>query len=113
MGDFCTLANKFKAQTGTPMLYELYAICEHQGSQMQDGHYVAYVNSGPSLAREEWFGLSDTKVWKCERAEVLKVEAYIAFYRRIDTLVSEDQGESAMASGEAPAPDQAAAVDGT
>merc|ERR1719265_122015 len=73
--DFAALKEKMQTRPAGPLTYELYAICEHQGPAMQDGHYVAYVNSGPSLAREEWFGLSDTKVWKCERAEVLKVEA--------------------------------------
>lgn len=78
------LAEEMKAQRAGSLLYELYALCEHQGSQMEDGHYVAYVNSGPSLAREEWFGMSDTTVWKCDRGEVLKGDAYIAFYRRVD-----------------------------
>lgn len=70
---------------------------------MQDGHYIAYVNSGPSLAREEWFGLSDAKVWRCERAEVLKVEAYLAFYRRVEVLPPDAQDGVAQASSEAPA----------
>merc|ERR1712232_1368419 len=62
--------------------YELFGLIEHRGDQMQGGHYVAYVNSAICLAREQWFGLSDAKVWKCDRAEVMKAEAYIAFYRR-------------------------------
>jgi len=70
-----------EAGTG-PLRYELYGICVHQGSTMASGHYVAYVNSGASLEREAWFGISDTRVWSCSRAEVLKAEAYIAFYRR-------------------------------
>mmetsp|Transcript_67554 Transcript_67554/g.162186 ORF Transcript_67554/g.162186 Transcript_67554/m.162186 type:complete len:729 (-) Transcript_67554:155-2341(-) len=64
------------------LLYELYAVCEHRGDSMQMGHYVAFVNSGDSLSEERWYGLSDTKVWKCSRKEVLDAEAYVAFYRR-------------------------------
>jgi len=71
----------------TPLRYELYGICVHQGNSMQSGHYVAYVNGGPSLEKESWFGISDARLWKCGRDEVLKAEAYIAFYRQ-EGLVS-------------------------
>merc|ERR1711933_321806 len=82
-GAFGLDSQKPETSSRSRLRYELYGICEHQGSQMQDGHYVAYVNSGPSLEREEWFGISDSKLWRCERSEVLKIEAYIAFYRRV------------------------------
>jgi len=72
--------------------YELYGICVHKGSTMARGHYVAYVNGGASLEREAWFGISDAQVWSCPRAEVLKAEAYIAFYRR------EGRGEAVAAA---------------
>ncbi|CAE8582230.1 unnamed protein product [Polarella glacialis] len=80
--------------------YELYGLCVHQGSALQSGHYVAFVNAGPSLAREDWFGSSDTKVWRCPRSEALKAEAYLAFYRRVkaeapaDGSDAEDESES-------------------
>eukprot|EP00927_Polykrikos_kofoidii_P077576 TRINITY_DN74506_c0_g1_i1.p1 TRINITY_DN74506_c0_g1~~TRINITY_DN74506_c0_g1_i1.p1 ORF type:complete len:729 (+),score=163.68 TRINITY_DN74506_c0_g1_i1:86-2272(+) len=61
--------------------YELYGICEHQGDSMKRGHYVAYVNSGPSAEAEDWYRISDDKVSRCKRDEVLKAEAYVAFYR--------------------------------
>jgi len=72
--------------------YELYAVCVHEGSTLQSGHYVAYVNAGPSLEREDWHGISDARVWNCTREAVLKVEGYVAFYRR--------EGEAAAAEGE-------------
>lgn len=62
--------------------YELYGMCVHQGSSMKSGHYIAYVNSGASLEEEKWFEISDAKRRSCTRAEVLKAEAYVAFYRR-------------------------------
>merc|ERR1712039_1973 len=62
--------------------YELYGICAHQGSTLESGHYIAYVNTGPSLDREKWYGTSDTKVWSCSRAEALKADSYVVFYRR-------------------------------
>ena len=31
---------------------ELYAVCAHLGGSMERGHYVAFVNVGPSLQEE-------------------------------------------------------------
>jgi len=75
----------YNRPTASILRYELYALCEHQGATMQSGHYIAYVNSGPSLECEQWQGISDARVWKCTRAEVLGAEAYVAFYRREGT----------------------------
>jgi len=76
---------------GAPCLrYELYGLCVHLGSSMKSGHYVAFVNSGPSLERESWFEISDAKRKSCTRAEVLKAEAYVAFYRREGSGVAAD-----------------------
>lgn len=98
----CTMPDSLAASSskGLPR-YELYGICVHQGSSMKGGHYVAYVNAGPTIERENWFGVSDAKVWQCNRAEVLKQEAYVAFYRREDC--------AAEAAAAAHAPNQAAA----
>merc|ERR1712187_751235 len=76
------LADELKTSPRPELNYELFGVVEHRGDEMQGGHYVAYVNSGISLAREQWFGISDAKMWKCDRAEAMKSEAYIAFYRR-------------------------------
>lgn len=62
--------------------YELYALCVHQGSSLQSGHYIAYVNAGCSLETESWYNISDTHVSRCSRQDALNAEAYIAFYRR-------------------------------
>jgi len=83
----------------SPLRYELYGICVHQGNSMQRGHYVAYVNGGPSLEKESWFGISDARLWKCGRDEVLKAEAYIAFYRQ-EGLVPNEPPVVANASPE-------------
>lgn len=83
--DIEKLVEEHAAQTNgnSPTLrYELYGLCVHQGSSMKGGHYVAYVNSGPSLEQEKWFCISDANCKGCDRAEVLKAEAYVAFYRR-------------------------------
>merc|ERR1711990_972481 len=54
------------------LLYELYAVCVHQGESMHFGHYVVYVNAGDSLGKPSWRGVDDGKVWRCELEEVLK-----------------------------------------
>jgi hypothetical protein len=70
------------AETSSGCLYELYGICEHIGS-MGGGHYVAYVNAGPSLAEENWYYISDACRDKSTLEKVLNAQAYIAFYRRV------------------------------
>lgn len=99
----------------TACQYELYGVCVHQGSSMQNGHYVAYVNAGPSLEKEEWYGASDSHVWKCTRAEVLKVQAYVAFYRKEGVLKASEASERPQDEeeddGDAEAEDDAASSD--
>merc|ERR1712046_61240 len=74
--DLEKLADDMQKSSAGSLRYELYGVCEHLGTQMQEGHYGAYVNVGPSLDREEWLGISDAKMWKCARTDVLKAEAY-------------------------------------
>ncbi|CAE7563898.1 usp16 [Symbiodinium sp. CCMP2592] len=64
--------------------FEIYGICVHKGGSLQSGHYIAFINVGPSLAEEKWYGASDTHVWSCSRSEVLEAQAYVAFYRKIE-----------------------------
>ncbi|CAJ1419241.1 unnamed protein product [Effrenium voratum] len=62
--------------------YELYAVCAHLGRSMECGHYIAFINTGPSLQHEAWFLLDDAQTLPCRREDVLRAEAYIAFYRK-------------------------------
>ena len=62
--------------------YELYGVCVHLGQTMREGHYIAFMNTGPSLAEEEWRAFDDARVWRCTRSEALAAQAYVAFYRR-------------------------------
>ncbi|CAE7820769.1 USP27X [Symbiodinium sp. CCMP2592] len=82
---FMTPDSKLPASAGIPhesAKYELYAVCAHLGGSMERGHYVAFVNTGPSLEEEAWFLLDDARAIACQRQDALLVEAYIAFYRR-------------------------------
>lgn len=96
--------------------YELYALCVHQGTTMKAGHYVAYVNGGPSLEKECWYGVSDARVWKCPRTEVLNAEGYLVFYRREGAGVAAAEAAAAAAAAEvaeAEAADADAEADGS
>jgi len=81
-GSFLTEQNDNLFEGGSSLRYELYAICVHEGASMQSGHYVAYLNAGPSLEQEDWYCVSDMTVTGSSREIVLKKEAYVAFYRR-------------------------------
>eukprot|EP00746_Dinoflagellata_sp_MGD_P167434 gnl/MRDRNA2_/MRDRNA2_98041_c0_seq1.p1 gnl/MRDRNA2_/MRDRNA2_98041_c0~~gnl/MRDRNA2_/MRDRNA2_98041_c0_seq1.p1 ORF type:complete len:779 (+),score=191.57 gnl/MRDRNA2_/MRDRNA2_98041_c0_seq1:139-2475(+) len=69
--------------------YELYGICVHQGNTMESGHYVAFINKGPSLEQGSWYGASDARIWETTLEKVLKEQAYVAFYRREGLSVPE------------------------
>eukprot|EP00929_Paragymnodinium_shiwhaense_P086543 TRINITY_DN47047_c0_g1_i1.p1 TRINITY_DN47047_c0_g1~~TRINITY_DN47047_c0_g1_i1.p1 ORF type:complete len:711 (+),score=261.01 TRINITY_DN47047_c0_g1_i1:92-2224(+) len=73
--------------------YELHAVCIHQGSSMSSGHYIAFVNAGPSLQKEAWYEISDSHVRKTSREQALKAQAYVAFYRREGTWAADDNDE--------------------
>ncbi|CAK9093606.1 unnamed protein product [Durusdinium trenchii] len=70
------------AEVSECAVYELYAVCAHLGGSMERGHYVAFINAGRSLKEEAWFLLDDARTLPCRREDALRVEAYIAFYRK-------------------------------
>ena len=72
---------EFAGETNREAEYVLYGLTVHTGT-MTGGHYIAYVKS----EGKTWYGLSDSRVWKCDLKEVLTQEAYILFYARSDYL---------------------------
>ncbi|KAK1606549.1 hypothetical protein QYE76_030222 [Lolium multiflorum] len=67
--------------------YRLVGVIEHRGLCLNSGHYVAYVRasrkqqgSGPS----SWVFVSDSIIQRVTLEEVLRCDAYILFYERID-----------------------------
>jgi ubiquitin carboxyl-terminal hydrolase 16/45 len=54
---------------------------------MYAGHYVAYVRPSPpqqTNGSSSWFRASDTDITEVSLEEVLKREAYLLFYERIE-----------------------------
>ena len=70
----------------TDQAYRLYAVVEHIGDVFS-GHFVTYrrspyVRSGDKFSNR-WLYTSDMAVREVSLAEVLKAEAYMLFYERI------------------------------
>lgn len=60
------------------LIYELFAVVVHQGSQMWSGHYYSYVKNSNNL----WYIMNDESVRLSNLERVLKENAYILFYSR-------------------------------
>ena len=70
----------------TDQAYRLYAVVEHIGDVFS-GHFVTYrrspyVRAGDKFSNR-WLYTSDMAVREVSLAEVLKAEAYMLFYERI------------------------------
>ncbi|CAO2200254.1 unnamed protein product [Urochloa humidicola] len=71
--------------------YRLVGVIQHIGNSLKEGHYVAYVrgsrtgseqqeSSGPS----KWFCADESTVGEVSLASILKREAYLLFYERVE-----------------------------
>ena len=72
------LENSAKKETkGQEMVYELYAVINHEGSSSHKGHYNCYVKNETGT----WFVCDDEKVKKSNGKNFNPNKAYILFYR--------------------------------
>ncbi|CAG7833786.1 unnamed protein product [Allacma fusca] len=61
-------------------LYDLYAVCNHHGKDVQGGHYTAYCKNP---VEGSWWSFDDTRVTKLSSSEeVTSASAYILFYHK-------------------------------
>ena len=72
-------------------LYQLAGVVEHCGPSMNAGHYVAYVRARrlgnqeqQSSCSASWFCADDGHIREVTLEEVLKREAYILFYEKME-----------------------------
>uniref|UniRef100_A0A7N0UTL1 Ubiquitin carboxyl-terminal hydrolase n=1 Tax=Kalanchoe fedtschenkoi TaxID=63787 RepID=A0A7N0UTL1_KALFE len=65
---------------GDKYIYRLVGIVEHLGT-MRGGHYIAYIRGGE---KNVWYHASDAYVREASFEEVLRCEAYILFYNKIE-----------------------------
>ncbi|XP_043240845.1 ubiquitin carboxyl-terminal hydrolase 31-like isoform X1 [Amphibalanus amphitrite] len=60
-------------------VYELYAVCNHHGKDLQSGHYTALCRNATD---GNWYRYDDSRVQRVEEAAVVSPDAYILFYQR-------------------------------
>jgi len=72
-----------KADTYIPdknsFVYDLYAVCNHHGEDLQGGHYTATCRNPTD---GQWYSFDDMHTSKVEEAEVVNNNAYILFYQK-------------------------------
>ncbi len=68
--------------TGVPaedQVYDLYAVCNHLGSDLQGGHYTA---SCRNPTDGQWYNFDDVNTRSISEKEVVTQDAYILFYQK-------------------------------
>uniref|UniRef100_A0A6A7G1W9 ubiquitinyl hydrolase 1 n=1 Tax=Hirondellea gigas TaxID=1518452 RepID=A0A6A7G1W9_9CRUS len=71
-------------------VYDLYAVCNHHGKDMQGGHYTALCHN-PSAG--EWYQFDDSRVQAVKEDQVVTQDAYLLFYqRRSNDICSVESG---------------------
>lgn len=71
-----------REENSVPVRYLLYAVVQHNGGPCS-GHYLTYRRC--STRGNKWVCASDTTVYRASVNEVLKAEAYMLFYCRINS----------------------------
>ncbi|KAL9425122.1 hypothetical protein AB3S75_032119 [Citrus x aurantiifolia] len=69
-------------------LYELYALTNHYGG-MGSGHYTAHIKL---LDENRWYNFDDSHISPINEDDVKSAAAYVLFYRRVKSDVSNSNG---------------------
>ena len=75
--------------------YDLYAVCNHHGSDLQSGHYTATCKNPTD---GQWYHFDDVHTRVVDKTDVVTVDAYILFYQRRQVL-NESSSSSSSSSG--------------
>uniref|UniRef100_A0A8C3L4C3 Ubiquitin carboxyl-terminal hydrolase n=1 Tax=Chrysolophus pictus TaxID=9089 RepID=A0A8C3L4C3_CHRPC len=71
---------------GEPLIYALYAVLVHNGSDSHSGHYYCFIKAADGL----WYQMNDASVVRSNIKTVLSQQAYLLFYiRRYDLTLGE------------------------
>eukprot|EP00095_Tigriopus_kingsejongensis_P008552 snap_masked-scaffold989_size72935-processed-gene-0.7 protein:Tk08552 transcript:snap_masked-scaffold989_size72935-processed-gene-0.7-mRNA-1 annotation:"ubiquitin carboxyl-terminal hydrolase 31-like" len=76
-------------------MFDLYAVCNHHGSDLQGGHYTAYCRNPTD---GQWYCFDDMHTKPIREKEVVTQDAYILFYQR-QSLTSNSSSASSSSSG--------------
>ncbi|XP_050459190.1 ubiquitin carboxyl-terminal hydrolase 31-like [Cataglyphis hispanica] len=75
-------------------VYDLYAICNHHGQDLQGGHYTAFCRNPYDT---QWYCFDDTRVEAVNDTNLITNAAYMLFYQRRG-LSNNSTGNSSAAS---------------
>ncbi|KAH9738787.1 ubiquitin carboxyl-terminal hydrolase 5 [Citrus sinensis] len=75
-------------QSSRRQLYELYALTNHYGG-MGSGHYTAHIKL---LDENRWYNFDDSHISPINEDDVKSAAAYVLFYRRVKSDVSNSNG---------------------
>ena len=71
LSKYCVGYDKFSS------IYNLYGICNHEGS-LNSGHYYAYCRN----SNNKWYIYDDNSVREIEQSSIISNTAYCLFYKR-------------------------------
>ena len=71
-----------------PVLYDLYAVSNHNGNLDGGGYYTACCYN---YHLKKWYNFNDSSVFHADQSDVVTRDAYLLFYSRrdIDTTIRE------------------------
>ncbi|KAL9425121.1 hypothetical protein AB3S75_032119 [Citrus x aurantiifolia] len=79
---------RFSYSSSRRQLYELYALTNHYGG-MGSGHYTAHIKL---LDENRWYNFDDSHISPINEDDVKSAAAYVLFYRRVKSDVSNSNG---------------------
>jgi len=74
--------------------YDLYAVCNHHGDDLQGGHYTATCRNPTD---GHWYSFDDMHTSKVDESDVVSADAYILFYQK-QSLASNSSSTSSASS---------------
>lgn len=78
LNDYVKESSTKKKQSSKGLIYELYAVINHEGNYSHRGHYNAYVKSDNDI----WYLCDDAKIKKFNgKTQLSSNKAYVLFYR--------------------------------
>ncbi len=91
-----TLTTSARCTSDADCIYELYAVCNHHGGDLQGGHYTAFCKNPTD---GQWYNFDDVRTRCITEQEVVSNDAYILFYQRQPVGGSEGGSAAASANG--------------
>lgn len=78
-------------------MYDLYAVCNHHGSDLQGGHYTAFCRNPTD---GQWYNFDDMHTKAISEPDVITKDAYILFYQRHSVGSSSSSSSSSSGSNQ-------------